>query len=218
MDEDYLLISGIQHFCYCRRQWALIHVEDYWEENMFTAEGRVLHDKAHDESLVTRRNGIITIRGLRVKSDRLMITGTCDAVELIPDNNGISFHGKQGRWKIHPVEYKRGKPKDIDCDKLQLAAECICLEEMLSCKIENGSLYYGQTRHREEVLIGDALRESVESMLREMWSYYKRQYTPKVKISRSCKYCSLNNYCMPELENNVDVSGYISKYIHEDEA
>ena len=217
MDEDYLLISGIQHFCYCRRQWALIHIEDYWAENLLTAEGSILHRKVHDENLVTSRNGVITVRGLRVKSNTLMITGVCDAVEMIPDNSGITLQGKQGRWRVHPVEYKRGKTKELDCDRLQLAAECMCLEEMLSCSMGKGSLFYGQTRRREEVLIDDELRKSVKSMFREMWDYYRRQHTPKVKIRPSCKSCSLNNYCMPELEKKAEVSDYINKHIHEAE-
>ena len=176
-----------------------------------------MHDKVHDENLVTKRDGVVTIRGLHIKSERLMVTGVCDAVELIPDNNGIKLQGKEGRWRIHPVEYKRGKPKELDCDRLQLAAECICLEEMLACKIENGSLYYGQTRHREEVLIDSEIRESVVTMFNEMWDYYRRQYTPKVKISRSCRSCSLNSYCMPEIKRKTLVFEYISEHIYEDE-
>lgn len=215
--DEYLLISGIQHFCYCRRQWALIHIENYWTENLFTAEGRNMHDKVHEERLVTRRNGVITIRGLQIKSERLMLTGACDAVELIPDNNGIKLQGKEGKWRIHPVEYKRGSSKGLDCDRLQLTAECMCLEEMLSCEIEKGSLYYGQTRRREEVIIDNVLRASVEATVHEMRDYYRRKYTPIVKTGRFCRSCSLNSYCMPELEGKISVSDYICEHIHEDE-
>ena len=217
MDEDYLLISGIQHFCFCRRQWALIHIENYWDENQYTADGRIIHDRVHDDSHISIKKGVVTLRGLSVKSDRLRIRGQTDAVELIPADNGISLQNREGKWNIHPVEYKRGKPKDNDCDRLQLAAECICLEEMLSCRIEKGSVYYAQTRRREEVRIDNEIRTSLEEILGEMWSYYNRHYTPKVRRSTACKSCSLNNYCMPELERRDSVHNYIRNHILKDD-
>ncbi len=216
MDEEYLLISGIQHFCFCRRQWALIHLENAWDENMYTAEGRIMHERVHDENITTKKNGIITLRGLPVKSNHLMITGVCDAVELIPDDEGITLRDRKGKWRIHPIEYKRGKPKTHDSDRLQLAAQCICLEEMLSCKIEKGSLYYGSTRRREEIVIDDSIREKLNAIVSEMWGYYRRQYTPKVKAGKMCSSCSLVNICMPALMEKKDVSKYIWNHIYED--
>ena len=216
MEEEYLLISGIQHFCFCRRQWALIHIEDAWNENQFTAEGRLMHDKVHDGESTTSRNGIVTLRGLQVRSNRLMITGTCDAVELIPDDHGIQIHDREGKWKIHPVEYKRGRPKSNDCDRLQLVAESVCLEEMLSCKINEGSLYYGEIRHREDVLMDDTLRSLLDRMISEMWGYYRRKYTPKVKSGKVCNSCSLVNICMPKLMKEKSVSKYIQEHISEE--
>lgn len=216
MEEDYLLISGIQHFCFCKRQWALIHIENSWNENRLTAEGRLLHDKVHQEDITTKRDGIITVRGLRVRSDRLMLVGTCDAVELIPDEGGITLSKREGKWRIHPVEYKRGRPKTDDSDRLQLAAECICLEEMLSCRIEEGSLFYGETRHRERVAIDDSLHDRLNSMVAEMHSYYRKQYTPKVKTGKYCDNCSLKELCLPRLMKKESVSEYIQRHIHED--
>lgn len=216
MEEDYLLISGIQHFMFCRRQWALIHMEDSWEENFHTAEGRILHNRVHDDSLTTRRNGIITLRGIPIRSNRLRITGMCDAVELIPDESGISLKNRSGKWNIHPVEYKRGRPKSNDCDRLQLTAECVCLEEMLSCTIEQGSLYYGSIRRREEVSIDESLRDKLNSVINEMWNFYKRRYTPRVKTGKMCNSCSLSNVCMPSLMKERDVIKYINKHIHEE--
>ena len=217
MEEEYLLISGIQHFCFCRRQWALIHIENCWAENRLTTEGKNMHDKVHNNEITSKHNGIITLRGLPVRSNQLMITGSCDAIELIPDETGIYIHNREGKWRIHPVEYKRGKPKADDCDRLQLAAECLCLEEMLSCEIEQASLYYGMTRRREEVLIDNILRDHLNSMISEMWDYYRRKYTPKVKSGKHCTNCSLVDNCMPKLMKERSVSRYIREHLNEDE-
>ena len=217
MEDDYLQISGIQHFCFCRRQWALIHIENCWTENELTAEGRVIHERAHSVNLSTVRDGIISVRGLSIKSERLKITGICDVVELIPDINGISLFGRGGTWRIHPIEYKRGKPKENDCDRLQLTAECICLEEMLSCQINKAALYYDTIRRREEVLITEELRLKLEKMVSEMQGYYQRRYTPRVKLKKHCNNCSLIDICLPKLsEKTGSVSAYISKHIHEE--
>lgn len=217
--DEYLLISGIQHFTFCRRQWALIHIEDCWDENQLTAEGRILHKRVHSEGLVTKRNGIITLRDLPVRSDKLKISGKCDAVELLPVEHGVSVFGREGSWQIHPVEYKHGKSKANDCDRLQLVAESICLEEMLSCHIESGSIYYAETRHREEVLFDDELRKKLNTVVAEMRSYYERHYTPKVKVSKLCKSCSLANNCLPELlkdnRGHKSVKEYVEDHVRE---
>lgn len=217
MEEDYLLISGIQHFCFCRRQWALIHIENRWDENQLTAEGRAMHVRVHESGLITKRGGIITLRGLPVRSNRLMITGVCDAVELIPDEEGIPLRGRKGKWRIHPVEYKHGKEKKHDSDRLQLAAQCVCLEEMLVCRIERASLYYGETHNREDVIMDHLLREKLESIILEMHGYYQRKYTPKVRKMRSCRNCSLADICLPEIMSGVSVEDYVHSHINEDD-
>ena len=148
MDEDFLLISGIQHFCFCRRQWALIHIENTWSDNYLTADGQIMHERVHDFNLVTKHDGVFTLRGLRVRSSKLQIVGECDAVELIPDKLGIPLQNRDGLWRIQPIEYKRGRPKIGESDRLQLVAECVCLEEMFACNIRNGYLYYGEIRHK----------------------------------------------------------------------
>ena len=164
MEEDYLLISGIQHFSFCRRQWALIHIENRWDENQLTAEGRAMHARVHEAGMTTKRGGIITLRGLPVRSNRLMISGVCDAVELIPDDKGIPIRGRKGTWKIHPVEYKHGKTKKHDSDRLQLAAQSVCLEEMLACRIESASLYYGETRRWIEIMLFLSSKAAISSL------------------------------------------------------
>lgn len=110
-EEDYLMISGIQHFVFCRRQWALIHVEQQWAENRLTAEGEVMHRNAHKDSFVEKRPGILVTRGLRVSSSRLGMTGQCDVVEFLSSENGAVIQGHRGLWDVVPVEYKRGKTR-----------------------------------------------------------------------------------------------------------
>ena len=151
--DDDLQLSGIQHFSFCRRQWALIHIEDQWQENGLTAEGRVQHDRVHDESISDFRGGVLTLRGMRIRSDRLRVSGVCDAVEFTPDPDGIALRGREGLWRPCPVEYKHGAGKLSDCDRLQLAAQALCLEEMLCCEIPAGALCYWKTRRRERVEI-----------------------------------------------------------------
>ena len=219
MDEDCLLISGIQHFCFCRRQWALIHVENVWNENELTAEGRILHERVHDSAIATSRSGILVFRGLPVRSSRLRITGECDAVEFVPDSFGIAIKGKKGLWRAQPVEYKKGRPIANECDRLQLAAECVCLEEMLGCDIRKGYLFYFGTRHRQEVEIGDELREKLEDCVKEMWDYYERGYTPRVRVTKSCRSCSMAELCVPKLmakDSSRSVSEYISAHVREE--
>ena len=198
-EDDYLLLSGIQHYDFCPRQWALIHIENIWVENYLTASGRILHNKAHDGSLVEKRGNKITFRSLRVSSSRLGISGECDVVEFNNSSKGIPLKGYEGLWLPFPVEYKRGKTKMSDCDRLQLCAQAVCLEEMLCCKIEKGALFYGEPRRREQVEFTDELRSKLESTTKEMHRLFLRQHTPKAKHGKQCNDCSLKDYCLPKL-------------------
>ena len=200
-EEDYLLLSGIQHYDFCPRQWALIHIENIWVENYLTASGRVLHNKAHDGSLVEKRGNKITFRSLRVSSSRLGISGECDIVEFNNSSKGVPLKGYEGLWLPFPVEYKRGKTKISDCDRLQLCAQAVCLEEMLCCKIEKGALFYGEPRRREQVEFTEELRSKLESTTKEMHRLFLRQYTPKAKHGKQCNACSLKDYCLPNIGN-----------------
>lgn len=218
-DNDYLLISGLQHFVFCRRQWALIHIEQQWQENFLTAEGRVVHSRVHDVGVKDFRNGTLTIRGLNVKSDKLGLTGTCDAVEFIPSDDGITLSGYEGLWKVCPVEYKHGSSKSGDCDRFQTAAQALCLEEMFSCQIDEAHIFYNETRQREKFEISTELRERVKAMTSEMHDYYSRGYTPKVKPSKSCRSCSLSDLCLPNLlkSKNKNVKSYMLSHYGENE-
>ena len=216
-EDDYLPLSGIQHFSFCRRQWALIHIEELWAENVLTAEGRLLHEKAHDPFLTEKRRDIIITRDMAIHSRALGTSGKCDVVEFIRNEDGITLFGREGRWLPKVVEYKRGKPKIEDCDKLQLTAQAICLEEMLNCQeIEESYLYYGETRRREPVELTDDLRTAVKDIFAEMHAYYEQRYTPRVKPTKSCQRCSLNSQCLPGLMKQKSVSQYIAAALSED--
>lgn len=212
--SDYLLISGIQHFVYCRRQWALIHIENQWSENGLTAEGRVMHRRVHDSSVRDNRSAVITVRGLRVRSNRLGITGECDAVELHPDQEGIELSGYKGRWTVVPVEYKHGESKASDCDRMQVAAQVLCLEEMLCCTIPAGVLFYEKTRRRELVEMNEELRAATIRTIEEMQKYYQRGYTPAVKPGKKCRQCSLQNIWLPDMLKLAEKNG-VERYIKE---
>ncbi len=153
-EDEFLALSGIQHFAFCRRQWALIHLEQAWADNVLTAEGDLMHRRAHDEELRERRGDILVVRGLAVHSRALGLAGKCDVVEFHKDESGHPLAGEDGLWRPVPVEYKRGRSKASDADRLQLAAQALCLEEMLGCDVLEGFLFYGETRSRERVEFG----------------------------------------------------------------
>jgi len=121
-EYDYLLLSGIQHYAFCPRQWALIHIEEQWQENYLTASGRALHNKAHSGETVEKRGDLLIVRSMKISSRRLGISGECDVVEFHRSENGITIRNYEGLWAPYPVEYKRGKTKLDDCDRLQLCA------------------------------------------------------------------------------------------------
>lgn len=208
--EDYLLLSGIQHFAFCRRQWALIHVENIWDENLHTVEGHILHERAHDEKQSEKRGGLITTRNMAISSSTLGISGACDVVEFHESDNGIPLHGRRGKYQPVPIEYKKGKPKKHDADILQLCAQAMCLEEMLVCSIDKGYLFYGETRRRFDVEFTSELRQKVSEMVEEMHMLMDRNYTPKVKTGKYCTMCSLNNVCLPQFNTEKSVNKYIS--------
>ena len=216
-EDDYLVISGIQHFKFCRRQWALIHIEQQWEENVHTTVGELMHKRAHDPELKEKRKGLIVARALPVSSRKLGISGTCDVVEFRQCEDGIKLHGHRGQYSVYPIEYKKGRPKLTEEDCLQLAAQAMCLEEMFSTPILEGAIFYGETRRRESIAITEELRREVQNCFREMHGYYERQYTPKVRYNKSCNACSLKEICLPKLGKAVSVNAYIYQMLKEEE-
>lgn len=214
--HDLLALSGIQHFAFCRRQWALIHIENLWAENVRTVEGSILHERAHDDQFTESRGDMLILRGLRVASEKLGLSGICDVVEFHRNADGVTLHGREGRWLPYPVEYKRGKPKEDDCDHLQLCAQALCLEEQFFCEIPEGSLYYGETRCRQRVSFTPELRERVASMAAEMHAYDNHRHTPSAKPSKACNACSLKDLCLPKLTKQECVSAYIHAHTGDD--
>ena len=212
--DDLLPLSGIQHFLFCRRQWALIHIAQQWKENALTAEGRIMHQRADDPFFTETRNGVITARSVPIASYRLGLSGICDVVEFTASPEGVKLPGRDGLYLAAPVEYKRGHEKRDPCDEAQLCAQAVCLEEMLSVTIPRGYLYYGETRHRVEVELTAELRGLVREMSEEMHAYFSRGYTPRVKTSKACRSCSLADVCLPNLQEKVmPASKYIKQQI-----
>ncbi|MEF9939330.1 MAG: CRISPR-associated protein Cas4 [Clostridium sp.] len=215
-EDDFLMLSGIQHFTFCPRQWALIHIEQQWKENYFTVDGSILHENAHDQGFTEKRKDILITRGMPVFSRILGINGTCDVVEFHRDKSGITLYNYEGLFLPVPIEYKRGKPKEHDADALQLCAQAICLEEMLVCRIEKGYLYYGETKRRQEIWFDNELRNKVVEICGKMHEYYEKQFTPKVKTSKACNSCSLAEICLPQLNRITSVKAYIEQSFQED--
>ena len=212
--DELLPLSGIQHFIFCRRQWALIHVERQWQENALTAEGRIMHRRADDPFFTEARKGVILTRAVPIVSYQLGLSGVCDVVEFTQSPDGVRLRGREGLYLPAPVEYKRGREKREPSDEAQLCAQAMCLEEMLAVSIPTGYLYYGQTRHRVAIELSEELRNLVKSISGEMHAYFRRGYTPRVKTSKACRSCSLADICLPILqEKRLAASKYIRQQI-----
>ena len=214
-EEDWLQLSGLQHFAFCRRQWALIHIENQWAENFRTMDGRLMHEHVHDQEFRESRGDRLIVRGLAVHSAELGISGQCDAVEFCRDPAGVPLQGREGLWLPYPVEYKRGKPKEYSADELQLCAQAMCLEEMLCCAVQKGALYYGEPRRRTVVQFTPELRKQVQDSLTEMHELFQKHYTPKVKPAKACNACSLKELCLPKLMSRKKVMDYLDTVMEE---
>ncbi|MXQ54795.1 CRISPR-associated protein Cas4 [Shimazuella alba] len=214
-EDEYLWLSGIQHFQFCQRQWALIYLEDQWAENDRTIEGQYLHRNADQPLIREKRGNKLIVRGMRIRSHELKFTGICDVVEFVRDDNGVKLSGEEGTYIAYPVEYKRGKPKKEDEDILQLAAQAICLEEMLLCEVPIAYLFYDSIKRRVEIPLTDTIKNKVRAIAQRMHQYYQRKHTPKVKTGSFCKKCSLQHVCLPELLRKQSVKSYIEGKIAE---
>lgn len=197
-EDDLLPLSGLQHLLFCERQWGLIHLEQVWEENRLTAEGRVLHERAHQPGMESRIS-LRTARGLRLRSLRLGLAGQADIVEFHKSSTGIALPGVAGLWLPFPVEYKRGRPKRDACDEVQLCAQAVCLEEMFNCEIPRGALFYGEPRRRQLVTFGNTLRYRTEALAVRMHRLHQAGVTPVAAYHPKCDSCSLVARCLPRL-------------------
>ncbi|MCC7555399.1 MAG: CRISPR-associated protein Cas4 [Methanoculleus marisnigri] len=215
-DEELLALSGIQHFCFCRRQWALIHVERQWEENLRTAEGHLIHQRVDDPFFNESRGDLIISRAVPLVSYAIGLYGVADVVEYIRSESGLSLPGREGLWTMRPVEYKRGKPKIDERDEVQLCAQALCLEEMFDTRIDRGDFYYNEIRRRMPLLLSDELRERVYTLSEEMHALFAGGITPPAEVSRKCNLCSLQNVCMPKLTKKpISVRKYLRKHVKE---
>jgi CRISPR-associated exonuclease Cas4 len=205
--DDLIMISALQHYAFCPRQCALIHIEQTWTESGRTAEGRIMHERVHEESRESRGDVRIDY-GVSLRSLRLGLIGKADVVE---------FHRRlEGPWCPFPVEYKRGKPKADDCDKVQLCAQAICLEEMLSTSIPEGALFYGQTRRRLDVVFDEALRRETEETARRAHDLVASGRTPPPIYEKRCESCSLLSECLPKtIQKRRSVKDYLKRILSE---
>jgi len=209
-EDDLLPISALQHLVFCERQCALIHIEQAWDENRFTAEGRIMHERVH-EAGEESRGKVRIARGVSVRSLRLGLIGKADVVE---------FHLREGGlWRPFPVEHKRGKPKPDDSDKVQLCAQALCLEEMLEIDVPSGAIFYGRTRHRLDVGFNDALRRETERAAEKLHELIESGTTPKAEYAKKCKSCSLTDRCLPQvLRRRRSVRGYLAQMLGEEQS
>lgn len=214
-EDEYLMISGIQHFRFCKRQWALIHVEQQWAENEHTVIGELMHKKVHDPYLTEKRKGVLITRALPISSRVLGVSGECDVVEFHRKDEGVKLYGHSGLYEIYPIEYKKGKPKESEEDILQLTVQVMCLEEMFSADIQEGALFYGEIRRRECVKITEELKLEAKDIIKEMHQYYARRHTPQVKCSKRCNACSLKDICIPKIGKISSVKNYVAQVLED---
>lgn len=220
-DDELLMLSGLQHYSFCPRQWALIHIEQQWEENIKTYEGQLLHTRADNPAFTEKRGSLLISRAMPLVSRRLGLSGKADVVEFhaadedTPPGTSAKLAGRRGRWVPFPVEYKRGKPKPDDWDEVQLCAQAICLEEMLGVTIEEGALFYGERERRVCIFFTESLRARVEDYLLGMRELFERGETPPARYRAGCKSCSLVEICLPRMKNS-GVERYMSTYLDDD--
>jgi len=204
-EDDLMMVSALQHIAFCERQCALIHIEQIWDENRTTAEGRIMHEKVHEQDRESRGNVRIEY-GLPLRSLRLGLIGKADVVE---------FHRvAKDKWQPFPVEYKRGKPKHDHCDLIQLCAQAMCLEEMLSVSVPSGAIFYGRTRRRLDVSFDDTLRKETEEAAEKAHQLIASGKTPPPVYEKRCKSCSLIEECIPKtIAEKSSVKRYLARMV-----
>lgn len=200
-ESDYIMLSALQHYQFCPRQCALIHIEQQWAENRYTAEGKVLHERA-DSKKSEWQGGVRIVRSLPICSRRYGLSGQADVVEFHSDDS------------VFPVEYKRGRPKTDRCDEVQLCAQALCLEEMLDLSITGGALYYGQKRRRKQIDFDEDLRRLTIGIIQQTREMIESGHTPAAQYDRKCDSCSLLSICLPKsCKETRSVNRYLSSML-----
>jgi len=207
-EDDLLPLTGLQNMLYCKRRCALKHIEQAWADNFFTAKGSVMHDKVHKEKSEYRK-GVIIERSVFIRSYKLGLKGKSDVVE---------FHKSGDKFIPFPVEYKSGRAKADNTDKVQLCAQAMCFEEMMNVKIEDGAIFYGKTRNRLNVKLDESLREETSYLAQEFHSLVGIGKTPKEEYSKKCDNCSLKELCLPEIFTKKSVKKYLAEIINDEKA
>lgn len=218
-EEDMLMLSGIQHYMFCPRQWGLIHLSREWEDNRLTVEGQLLHENVENPFYRQKNGDTITLRAVHIASRELGLYGIADAIELLPADsveNAITHKSYPGFWHLYPIEYKHGHHKLDKCDEVQLAAQVICLEEMYGIHIEYAAMFYGETRRREVIHINEQLRKLTFECASAMHDSWNRRYISKAKKTARCNKCSLVDICLPLLEQQSKVSDYLKRNLYEE--
>ncbi len=200
-EDDFIMISALQHYIFCPRQCALIYIDDVWQENLFTVRGEILHEKVDTDSY-EKRGDVKTVRGLRIHSYKYGIIGRCDVVEFRQTSKGK---------EILPVEFKSGQPKEDISDKVQLCAQVLCLEEMLNTQINKAAFFYGKIRRRYVVDIDLQLRTQTEDVINNVRRLLSEKKTPIIEYSAKCRNCSLINICQPKAMNKRKLTNYIKE-------
>jgi CRISPR-associated exonuclease Cas4 len=221
IEDELLPLSALQHLAFCERQWALIHLEQVWAENRLTAEGNLLHARVH-ETDTESRSEIVTARGLPLRSLRLGLSGQSDVVEFhrappdAPPGSATPLPDRPGLWRPIPIEYKRGRAKRNDHDRVQLCAQALCLEEMFSVSIPAAALFYATPRRRTVIDLSPALRSRTESLAARMHALHRNGSTPPPIYSKGCESCSLREICLPKaLASRPSVAAYLASAFQE---
>jgi CRISPR-associated exonuclease Cas4 len=217
-DDELLMLSGIQHFAFCQRQWALIQIEQQWEDNILTFGGTDLHTRVDDPFFTEARGTVLVTRSLPIVSHSLGLYGVADMVEFHRVEEGVKLHRRTGFWRPHPVEYKFGEPKPGDCDIVQLCAQAICLEETFGLTVSEGDMFYGRTRRRLQVCFDDSLRNRVADLALGMHHLFAEGVTPLPEQTKACKSCSLVEVCMPHMNKRRSVRRYFEDALRTKEA
>ncbi|MDT3695306.1 MAG: CRISPR-associated protein Cas4 [Ignavibacterium sp.] len=218
-EDDFIMISALQHYVYCPRQCGLIHVDDVWQENLFTVRGDILHQKVDTDTYETR-GSVKTVRGLRIHSFKYGLVGRCDVVEFhskkSKNNSGI-ITGALNKEKVLdniivlPVEFKSGEPKEDISDKVQLCAQVFCLEEMLNTQIKEGAFFYGKIRRRNLIEINNELRTQTENIISAVRKIVESKIIPAAVYEQKCRNCSLQTICQPKAMNKTKLQNYIKE-------